>query len=159
MTRHTIRSPGDAGQGSHIPISQQQQQWRLQKNPGAQEDGARIAGAATAPAHRLKHSRSPAPGVNGKWSSVRIQREGASEMGGRMKLAGAEVVGFSAPQRGSLGGDLGLFGDGLGMGCGVCGGGWREGLRPEPVAASRQPPPPHEKRYNEKSTGVPLVWG
>ncbi|KFX90272.1 hypothetical protein V490_06528 [Pseudogymnoascus sp. VKM F-3557] len=104
-------SPGDAGQGSHIPISQQQQ-WRLQKNPGAQEDGARIAGAATAPAQRLKHSRSPAPGVNGKWSSVRIQREGASEMGGRMKLAGAEVVGFSAPQRGSLGGDLGLSGTG-----------------------------------------------
>lgn len=70
-------------------------------------------------------------------------------MGGRMRLAGAEVVGFSASEGGRW---VGLGFRGTGWDGGSSGGG--RPVRPEPVATTAT-----LRKYSEKSTGPARMEG
>lgn len=140
MTRHTIWSPGARGRGSHPILSA-----RINKPH-------RKMAHALPVLDRLLHGAETFS-KSGTWGRRQVEHctdpaRGPSEMGGRIKLAGAEVVGFSAPERG---GSVGLGFRGRAGGCLVVGGG-----RPEArarVAATTTT----RKRYNEKSTGPARV--
>ena len=92
MTRHTIRSPEARGRGSHPIISA-----RINKPH-------RKMAHALPVLERLMHGAETFS-KSGTWGRRQVEQctdpaRGPSEMGGRMKLAGAEVVGFSAPLSG-----------------------------------------------------------
>ena len=91
---------------------------------------------------------------SGTWGAREVElgtkpARGASEMGGRMRLAHAERVGFSAPPSGSAVGRVSPGGRTLGQ-LAVAG-----GLRPAPgVAAAFKP----QGRDTAREAPVPLVW-
>lgn len=87
---------------------------------------------------------------SGTWGRRQVEQRtdparGPSEMGGRIKLACAEVVGFSAPESGGWVG-LGFRGTGWGVWWSKVAG----GLRPEPVAANS-----HTKKIQREKHRVP----
>lgn len=122
MTRHTIRSPGARGEARIPSLSA-----RMNKPHRKQAHALPVL-------ERLLHGGETFS-KTGTWGRRQVAQRtdlvrGPSEMGGRMKLAGAEVVGFSAPESG---GWVGLDFRGR---AGVVWSWVARGLRPEPVAAN-----------------------